>query len=364
MYDNDKRIVLTLDAGGTGFVFSAMQGYREIVRPVKVASVTNDLDLCLDTLASGFRTVRDMLPAPPEAISFAFPGPADYKRGVIGDLINFPAFRGGVALGAYLEELFGIPVFINNDGDLFAYGEALAGFLPEVNAALEANGQGRRFHNLVGVTLGTGFGCGVVLDGTLLLGDNGCGGNVWCMRNKEYPDMIAEESVSKRAAIRFYEEECGMSAQGLTPFDVFQIAEGKVPGEARAARTAFYRMGLAVGETLANVLNIVDGVAVIGGGLSGASKYLMPGVLDAVRGDAGTFAGGRFSLLSASVYNWEDAADRSEFLNQGLAEVKVPRCGRTVPFLDRRTTCIGISKKGTSESISHGAYAYALQQLG
>ena len=71
MYDNDKRIVLTLDAGGTGFVFSAMQGYREIVRPVKVASVTNDLDLCLDTLASGFRTVRDMLPAPPEAISFA-----------------------------------------------------------------------------------------------------------------------------------------------------------------------------------------------------------------------------------------------------------------------------------------------------
>ena len=49
---------------------------------------------------------------------------ADYAHGIIGDLPNFPGFRGGVALGPYLEHVFGIPVFINNDGNLFAYGEA------------------------------------------------------------------------------------------------------------------------------------------------------------------------------------------------------------------------------------------------
>ncbi len=64
------------------------------------------------------------------AISFAFPGPADYIHGIIGDLPNFPAFRGGIALGPYLEERFGMPVFINNDGNLFAYGEAIAEHSP------------------------------------------------------------------------------------------------------------------------------------------------------------------------------------------------------------------------------------------
>jgi glucokinase len=64
------------------------------------------------------------------AISFAFPGPSDYPRGIIGDLGNLPCFRGGVALGPMLEDTFEIPVFINNDGDLFAYGEAIGGFLP------------------------------------------------------------------------------------------------------------------------------------------------------------------------------------------------------------------------------------------
>lgn len=123
----------------------------------------------------------------PVAISFAFPGPADYKNGVIGDLPNFPVFRGGVALGAFLEEEFGIPVYINNDGNLFAYGEALAGILPSINEELKAAGNPKRYKNLLGITLGTGFGAGVVIDNCLLTGDNGCGGDVWIMRNKNIP---------------------------------------------------------------------------------------------------------------------------------------------------------------------------------
>ena len=47
----------------------------------------------------------------PVAISFAFPGPADYPNGIIGNLPNLTAFRGGVALGPMLEEKFQLPVF-------------------------------------------------------------------------------------------------------------------------------------------------------------------------------------------------------------------------------------------------------------
>ena len=183
MYTTDKRIVMTLDAGGTNLVFSAMQGGVEVVEPVTLPAASHNLNDCLRNITEGFETIRKALPEPPAAISFAFPGPADYEAGMIGDLPNFPSFRGGVALGPYLKEVFGIPVFINNDGNLFAYGEALAGALPQLNKRLAGAGSIRRYRNLLGITLGTGFGAGVVLDGRLLLGDNGAGGDVWCLRN-------------------------------------------------------------------------------------------------------------------------------------------------------------------------------------
>ena len=112
MYEHDERIVMTLDAGGTNFVFSAIQGCREIVEPICLPAASDDLERCLSVLVEGFLEVEKRLPKLPVAISFAFPGPADYEHGIIGDLPNFPAFRGGVALGPYLREQFGIPVFI------------------------------------------------------------------------------------------------------------------------------------------------------------------------------------------------------------------------------------------------------------
>ncbi|MDE5636865.1 MAG: ROK family protein, partial [Alistipes sp.] len=153
MYSYDKRIVVTLDAGGTNFVFGAMQANEFIVEPLTVPSNAHDLDLCLRTMVDGFRQIISRLDEQPTAISFAFPGPADYPNGIIGGYLpNFPSFRDGVALGPFLEMTFGIPVFINNDGDLFAYGEALGGALPEVNARLEKAGSPKRYHNLLGYT--------------------------------------------------------------------------------------------------------------------------------------------------------------------------------------------------------------------
>ena len=156
MYEHDERIVMTLDAGGTNFVFSAIQGCREIVEPICLPAASDDLERCLSVLVEGFLEVEKRLPKLPVAIRFAFPGPADYEHGIIGDLPNFPAFRGGVALGPYLREQFGIPVFINNDGNLFAYGEALAGTLPEVNKRLKEAGSSKVYKNLLGITLGSG----------------------------------------------------------------------------------------------------------------------------------------------------------------------------------------------------------------
>ena len=131
-YSNDSRIVMTLDAGGTNFVFSALQGNKAVVESFALPSHATELELSLATMIEGFRRVQAALPSAPVAISFAFPAPADYGNGIIVGPRNLPAYR-DVALGPMLEDEFGLPVFLNNDGDLFAYGEAAAGFLPYVN---------------------------------------------------------------------------------------------------------------------------------------------------------------------------------------------------------------------------------------
>ena len=363
MYEFDDRLVMTLDAGGTNFVFSAMKAYKEVIEPICLPAVNDDLDGCLQTLERGFRLVLDNITEKPAAISFAFPGPADYKNGVIGDLPNFKAFRGGVALGPYLAERFGIPVFVNNDGNLFAYGEAIAGVMTEVNNALFHAGVNRVYKNLIGVTLGTGFGAGVVIDGVLLSGDNGCGGDVWCMRNRKYPELLSEESVSIRAVKRVYQEKSGEDATSLTPKDIYDIAEGVRQGDIDAARDSFAELGQVAGEAIANVIDIVDGIVVIGGGISGASKYIIPSLVAALNGKVETFAGDSFSLLESKAYNWEDKKDREAFLNLGVLEINVPYSIQKVTYIRDKAICVCLSRNGTSTSVMYGAYAYALHQI-
>lgn len=361
-YTEDKRIVMTLDAGGTNFVFSAIRGGAEIVRPITLPACADDLARCLWQLLAGFDQVRAALPAPPDAISFAFPGPADYAAGIIGDLPNFPAFRGGVALGPFLEAHFEIPVFINNDGSLFAYGEALAGVLPEVNRRLAAAGSRKCYRNLLGITLGTGLGAGVVIDGRLLVGDNGSGGSLWCLRNKKYPDCIVEESVSIRAVKRVYAERSGC-LDVLSPKAIFEIAEGLRAGDRQAAVAAFAELGELAGDAIATAATLVDGLVVIGGGLAGASKYILPALLTEMRSSLALMDGRRFSRLPAEVYDLDDAAAFARFAQAADKQIPIPGTGRHVTYDVSRRIGVAVSPTGASHSIAMGAYLFALNAL-
>lgn len=363
MYEYDTRTVLTLDAGGTNFVFSAMQGCKEVVEPVYMKACPDHIERCLHVLVDGFNQVKSRLSADPVAISFAFPGPADYEHGVIGDLPNFPAFRDGVALGPYLEEQFGIPVFINNDGNLFAYGEALAGFLPAINKELADAGSSKRFRNLLGVTWGTGYGGGVVIDNRLLTGDNGCGGDVWLMRNAKYPDMITEESVSIRAVRRVYHERSGEDVTNLTPKDIFDIADGTLPGNRQAAIDSFYEFGRMAGDAIVHALDIVDGLVVIGGGISHSAKYILPGLMAELNRPVGTFSGASFPCLQMEAFNLEDEAEKARFLEDKDTLVDVPFSTKKVRYASHKKVGVAVSRLGANRAIALGAYAFALAQL-
>lgn len=362
----DTRLVLTLDAGGTSFVFSAVRGNQDVVEPIALPALGDDLDRCLAQIRSGFDDIHARTKREAVAISFAFPGPSDYAHGIIGDLGNLPAFRGGVALGPMLEERFRVPVFINNDGDLFAYGEATAGLIPEVNDALTRAGIQKRYRNLLGVTLGTGFGGGIVRDGTMLRGDNAAAGEIWALRSKLHRDCFVEEDVSVRALRRVYAEITRTTLDDSPePRILADIARGEGPrgSNAAAAREAFRRFGEALGDAIANAVTLIDGLVVIGGGLSGSAPLFMPAVMAELNGKIAARDGSMVARLETRAFYLDDDRERGEFLKREPKMIRVPDSAREVPYDPVKRIGLGISKLGTSRAIAIGAYAVALDAL-
>jgi glucokinase len=363
-FENDQRVVLTLDAGGTNLVFSAIQANQSIVDPLTLAAHSDDLGQCLASLFEGFSLLLEQTGGKAVAISFAFPGPADYPNGIIGDLYNLPAFRGGVALGPWLSDRFGLPVFINNDGDLFAYGEAIAGFLPYVNHLLAESGSPKRYKNLLGVTLGTGFGGGIVRDGQLFEGDNSMAGDIWLLRHKNEENCNAEEGASIRSIRRVYAERAGLELESVPePKEIYRIARQELPGDRQAALAAFGALGEVVGDALGNAMALIDGLVVVGGGLSGASAILLPRIVDEMNSTYVTMSKKRIPRLVPEAFNLEDEEQRSRFLKGDFRKIRVPGSDRVVEVDVSKRIGVGLSSLGTSQAVSLGAYSVALRAL-
>lgn len=362
-YKTDSRIVLTLDAGGTNMVFGAMRGGEFIVDTITLPSNAQNLDLCLETMVVGFKSIIEKLQEKPVAISFAFPGPADYPNGIIGGFLpNFPSFRDGVALGPFLEDKFGIPVFINNDGDLYAYGEALGGLLPEINAKLEAAGSSKRYKNLIGYTFGTGLGIGTVINGELNRGDNSCV-ETFCLPHKKMHDIIVEDGAAIRAVKRVYGELSGQPDHKFEPKDIYDIAEGKIEGDVEAAKKAFAEMGEIAGDAMAIAVTIIDGLIVIGGGITAAAKYIKPALLETLRGKIKTLKGDELNRVQMKVYDLDDEAEFAAFAQGEQRKLKVYGTDKEVIYDPQKRVGVAISKLGASKAISIGAYTFALNQI-
>ena len=362
---NNSPVIFILDAGGTGFKFSAVQDWHEIIEPFTIPSAAPTLEEVLQKLITGFHECETRCGAKAAAISFCFPGPADYPNGIIGDLENLPTFHGGVPLKAMLENEFHVPVYINNDGDLFAYGEALNGLLPEVNKLLEQQRNPKRYKNLLGVTIGTGFGGGIVINKVLLNGDNSAGGEINRHRNPLYPTTSAEDSISIRAVRRVYGREAGIEFDKTPhPYDIYKIAMGQLPGDKEAALKSWNEMAIALADVLANAISLIDGIIVIGGGLSGAWPVFMPMLIKKMNEPfTGLKDGHSFSRMETEAYNLMDAQDMIRFTEKSGKMIKVPFSNQEVWYDPTKCVGVGVTKLGTSSAVAIGAYAFAMEQL-
>lgn len=361
---NNNPIIFILDAGGTGFKFSAVRDGLEIIEPFTIPSAAPTLEEVLLKLISGFHECETRCGAKATAISFCFPGPADYPNGIIGDLENLPSFKGGVALKAMLENEFQVPVYINNDGDLFAYGEALGGLLPEVNKLLAQQRNPKRYQNLLGVTIGTGFGGGIVINKVLLNGDNSAGGEINRFRNPIYRQTSAEDSISIRAVRRVYGREAGLDFEETPrPYDIYKIAMGEKPGNKEAAIRSWNELALALADVLSDAISLIDGLIVIGGGLSGAWPVFMPTLIGKMNEPFMSLDGHELSRMETEAYNLMDPEDMIRFTQKPGMLIKVPFSDQKVWYDPTKRVGVGITKLGTSSAVAVGAYAYAMQQL-
>lgn len=356
--------ILTLDAGGTNFVFSAIINEKQQGESIRKPAHGDNLELCLKTIIEGFEELFKNTTEKPDAISFAFPGPADFRQGIIGDLHNLPGFRGGVALGAMLEEKFEIPVFINNDGDLYTYGEALFGTLPFINNELIKNNSCKYYKNICGMTIGTGFGAGIVHDGILIKGDNIAAGEIWVTSNRQSPDYNSEEGVSIRAIKHFYSDFSGIAFDDCPqPKEIFEIGIGTLPGNKQAAIKAYEKLGAYIGDSVANMITLFDGIIVIGGGIAGAKELMIPAINRELQRGFKTLSGGNNPRLSQKVFCLNDQQDMSKFVKDYGKKIKVPFSEKIVIYDSEPRCAYMFSKFDTSEMISMGAYFYAVKNL-
>ena len=126
-------------------------------------------------------------------------------------------------------------------------------------------------------TLGTGFGAGIVRNGELFVGDNSGAGEIWLLRDKLAPETNIERHASIRGVKQAYSEIAKVPVEHTPePKELYEIAKGNKQGNKTAALKAFKNMAEACGDAIANAITLIDGLVVIGGGLSGASDIFLP----------------------------------------------------------------------------------------
>jgi glucokinase len=122
-------------------------------------------------------------------------------------------------------------------------------------------------------------------------------------------------------------------------------------------------MGEVIGDALANAVTLVDGLVVIGGGLSGAAKLFLPAIVKEMNGVLKSLNGGTVPRMETRAFNLEDAGERSLFLKGEPRTITVPGSGRRLSYDPLKRMGIGLSRLGTSRAVAVGAYAYALHAL-
>jgi len=259
-----QDIIISIDIGGTTFESAILD--RDYLNIIDMSSKWHvrdysDSESLLEAICS---QINDLLvknqinQSKVHGLSVACPGPLDSKNGIILNTPNLKLFR-NYALKEKLKEQFDCKISVENDANLFALGEW---FLSHQEEKV-----------FVGVTLGTGLGFGLIINGDMFTGKNGMAAE-YGLSSCEWG--IWEDKISLEYLKSQIEKVYG---QRISPREIQKYA---VDGDFKA-RDLFNDFGKNVGLALSHVVNMLDpGAIVFGGGLSKAFKIYKKAMSDSI----------------------------------------------------------------------------------
>jgi glucokinase len=281
-----EKYTIGIDLGGTNIKAGVLDERGELVYRCSIETQADRgfdhafsrLVLVVDQCIAGAKLAkRDIL-----AIGYGTPGPMSHEKGIIYASPNLPGWV-NIPMRSKFSAATGLPVALENDANVAAYGEFIAGA-----------GKGTR--DMMMLTLGTGIGGGVVMDGRLRRGafDNAgeighiiavpngracpCG-QFGCLERYGSANAVAERLVEAYQAgnVSAVEKETVLKSrvQGGPPLTSADVAQAARAGDALAARiwdeTCMY-LGMAC-VTVQHMLN--PELIVLGGGLIRAGAQLL-----------------------------------------------------------------------------------------
>lgn len=153
-------MTLGIDLGGTKILAAVVDEQGRIIGAAKKRTKGElGFDAVIERIADVARSAVDKAHLDMsviEAVGIGAPGVADHTTGVVEFAPNLPDWT-NIPLGTRLQQMLGVPVFVENDVNAGTFGEAMVG-------------AGRGYSSVVGVFPGTGIGGGIVLDGALWRG--------------------------------------------------------------------------------------------------------------------------------------------------------------------------------------------------
>jgi glucokinase len=190
------------------------------------------------------------------AIGVGTPGPADAAARIAKFAINLPGWQ-DVPLADWLEAKTGLPTVIANDGNCAALGEAWLG-------------AGRQFNNLILLTLGTGVGGGIILNGKLFVGHQGAAGELGLITFN--PDGFACNSGNQGSLEQYVSASAIRRRTGKEAAELGELAKA---GDVEAL-TFWQEYGKDLGAGLSSLVYVLAPEAiVIGGGVSASAEFFL-----------------------------------------------------------------------------------------
>ena len=245
-----NKTYIGVDIGGTSIVAAlVVNGNIEKTHQVETKA-KESLEIILKQL---FSAIDAVLNADVQAIGIGCPGFMDAKTGGIIAINNIPAFQ-GINLKNHVVDKYKLPVFINNDANCFVLGETYFG-------------AGKGFNHVLGITLGTGLGGGVIIDRKVFGGLFGAAGEIGCI---PFKDGIVEDYTSSHYFANKFNS---------TGAELFQKAE---TGD-EVAKNAFKEVGNNIGHLINTVMYVIaPEMIIIGGSIAKSFKYIEPGIKESL----------------------------------------------------------------------------------